>query len=67
LGPALPFRTEILCRYCVERPPLKLAKSRELLAREIKSELNALRVMAHRLKRRVKRCIERLMENKNLK
>ncbi|HKO44466.1 MAG TPA: hypothetical protein VJU84_14405 [Pyrinomonadaceae bacterium] len=58
---------DILYRYCVETPPLKLAQSRELLAREINLSLNALRVMAHRLKSRVKTCIERLMKNKNLK
>lgn len=55
---------DILWRYCVETPPLKLAQSRELLARDINMSLNALRVMAHRLKRRVKSCIERLMETK---
>lgn len=62
-----PSQQDILFRYCVETPPLKLAQSRELLAREINLSLNALRVMAYRLKRRVKDCIERLMENKNLK
>jgi len=55
---------EILRRYCVETPPFKLVQSRELLAREINLTLNALRVMAHRLKRRVKTCIERLMKQK---
>jgi DNA-directed RNA polymerase specialized sigma24 family protein len=59
------YEHEILFRYCVETPPLKLAQSRELLAKEINLSLNALRVMAHRLKRKVKHCIERLMENKN--
>lgn len=55
---------EILYRYCVETPPLKLADSRELLAREINLSLNALRVMAHRLKRRLRDCIDRLMGTK---
>jgi DNA-directed RNA polymerase specialized sigma24 family protein len=52
----------ILYRYCVEAPPLKLAQSRELLAKEVNMTMNALRVMAHRLKRKLKRCIERLIE-----
>jgi DNA-directed RNA polymerase specialized sigma24 family protein len=55
---------DILYRYCVETPPLKLADSRELLAREINLSLNALRVMAHRLKRRLRVCIDRLMKTK---
>src|SRR6266852_61551 len=62
-----PPEQRVLCRYCVETPPLKLAKGRELLARELNVSLNALRVMAHQLKRKLKCCIERLMENKNLK
>ena len=56
---------DLLYRYCVGTPPLKLAASRELLAREMNLSLNALRVTAHRLKRRVKCCIESLMENKS--
>ncbi len=50
-----------LFRYCVETPPVKLSASREELAREIGANLNAIRVMAHRLKRRVKRCMENLI------
>jgi DNA-directed RNA polymerase specialized sigma24 family protein len=53
-----------LFRYCVERPPVKLSVSREQLAAEIGSNLNAIRVMAHRLKQRVKRCIENLMRQR---
>ncbi|HEY6803629.1 MAG TPA: hypothetical protein VI306_08625 [Pyrinomonadaceae bacterium] len=56
---------DILCRYCVEAPPMKLAQSREILAGELNVSLNALRVMAHRLKKRVKSCIERLIGNKS--
>jgi len=62
-----PREQRILYRYCIETPPLKIAKSRELLAREINVSLNSLRVMTHRLKRKLKCCIERLTENKNLK
>jgi DNA-directed RNA polymerase specialized sigma24 family protein len=58
---------QILWRYCVETPPLKLAQSREAMAKELNLSVNALRVMAHRLKRRVKACIEMVMKNKNLK
>lgn len=58
---------DILLRYCIGMPPLKLAASREALAREINLSLNALRVTAHRLKRKVKSCIESLIENKKLK
>ncbi|HEU4769663.1 MAG TPA: hypothetical protein VFS77_20010 [Pyrinomonadaceae bacterium] len=51
-----------LFRYCVETPPVKLSVSREQLADEIGANLNAMRVMAHRLKRKVKRCIENLIK-----
>lgn len=55
---------QILFRYCVETPPIRLSESREQLAREIGVSLNALRVTAHRLRRTVKSCIERLIEVK---
>jgi DNA-directed RNA polymerase specialized sigma24 family protein len=55
---------QILFRYCVETPPEKLSESREQLARELGVSLNALRVMSHRLRRKVKSCIERLIEVK---
>jgi DNA-directed RNA polymerase specialized sigma24 family protein len=51
-----------LFRYCVETPPVKLSVSREQLAGEIGANLNAIRVMAHRLKRRVKQCMENLIK-----
>ena len=59
-----PHEQTVVYRYCVETPPLKLAQNRELLASEMNMTLNALRVMAHRLKRKLKCCIERLMKNK---
>jgi DNA-directed RNA polymerase specialized sigma24 family protein len=59
-----PQEQNVLHRYCVETPPLKIARSRELLASEMNMSLNALRVMTHRLKKRLKCCIERLMKNK---
>ena len=51
-----------LYRYCVETPPVKLSVSREQLASEIGANLNAIRVMAHRLKQRVKRCMQNLIK-----
>jgi len=60
-----PQEQTIVYRYCVETPSMKLARDRELLASELEMSLNALRVMAHRLKKRLKSCIERLMKNKS--
>lgn len=51
----------LLSRYCLGTPPQKLSESREQQARELGLKLNALRVTAHRLKAKVKRCIEGLM------
>src|ERR1041385_136154 len=48
-------------RYCVERPPVKLRDSRDLLAKELGLTLNALRVMSHRLRRKLKICIEKFV------
>ena len=53
-----PKEQRILYCYCVEDPPTRLAEARDQLARELGMALNALRVMTHRLKRKVKRCIE---------
>src|SRR6185437_12163353 len=50
-----------LLRYCVESPPVKLSTARNQLAEEMGATINMLRVMAHRLKRRLRLCIEGLM------
>jgi len=57
-----PQKQEILSRYCLGTPPQKLSESREELARELGLSLNALRVMVHRLKSKVKRCIEKTLK-----
>jgi DNA-directed RNA polymerase specialized sigma24 family protein len=51
-----------LLRYCVDSPPVKLSTAREQLAEEMGATINMLRVMAHRLKRRLRLCIEGLMK-----
>ena len=51
-----------LLRYCVESPPVKLSTARNQLAEEMGATINMLRVMAHRLKRRLRLCIEGLMK-----
>lgn len=48
----------ILYCYFVDDPSLRLAEARDQLAQELGMALNALRVMTHRLKHKVKRCIE---------
>lgn len=60
----IPNERDILYRYYVGVPPLKLQESREQLAEELGLTPNALRVMTHRLKRKLKPCIERLMATK---
>jgi len=57
-----PQKQQILLRYCLGTPARKLSESRELLAHELGLSLNALRVMAHRLKSIVKRCIEKTVK-----
>ena len=54
----------ILYCYYVENPPLRLSETRDQLARELNMALNALRVMTHRLKQRVKDCIEGSMKKR---
>lgn len=57
-----PDDQSFLYRYCVETPPVKLSTAREQLAQERGANLNVVRVMAHRLKRRLRLCIESLMK-----
>ena len=55
---------EILLRYCLGMPPQKLSDSREQMARELGVTLNGLRVMAHRLRNKLRRCIEKSIVKK---
>ena len=53
-----PREQRILYCYCVENPPVRLAEARNQLAQELGIAISALRLITHRLKRKVKRCIE---------
>ena len=55
---------DILLRYYLEAPAQAVAESREQLARELGLTVNALRVMTHRLRGKLRRCIERLSKGK---
>lgn len=57
-------KQELLLHYCLGMPPLKLSESREQLASNLGLSLNLLRVTAHRLKSRLKRCIEKALKKK---
>jgi RNA polymerase sigma factor (sigma-70 family) len=59
-----PQEQNILLRYYVDAPAQVVAESREQLAHELGLTLNALRVMTHRLRRKLRRCIERLSKGK---
>jgi DNA-directed RNA polymerase specialized sigma24 family protein len=59
-----PSEQEILLRYCEEVPAQKLYESREQLARELGLSLNALRVMTHRLRGKLRLCIEKFVEKR---
>jgi RNA polymerase sigma factor (sigma-70 family) len=59
-----PQKQEILLQYYLGMPPLKLSDSREQLARNLGVSLNTLRVTAHRLKNRLKLCIEKAIRKK---
>lgn len=59
-----PQEQDILLRYYVEAPAHVVAESREQLARELGLTLNALRVLTHRLRVKLRRCIERLSKGK---
>lgn len=59
-----PEEHTILLRYYLETPTQKLYKSRELLAQDLGQTINALRVMTHRLRSKLKHCIEELIEKK---
>lgn len=62
-----PEERDILERYYLETPPLKLSESREELARQLGLTVNALRVTSHRIRARLRHCIERLAGGKKLK
>jgi RNA polymerase sigma factor (sigma-70 family) len=55
---------ENLLRYYLETPTQKLYESREQLARDLGVTLNALRVMTHRLRSKLKHCIEKSVSKK---
>lgn len=55
---------ENLLRYYLETPTQKLYESREQLARDLDLTLNALRVMTHRLRSKLKHCIENSVSKK---
>lgn len=54
----------LLSRYCLGTPPLRLPESREQQARELGMSMNLLRVTAHRLKAKIRRCVETLMQKR---
>jgi RNA polymerase sigma factor (sigma-70 family) len=54
----------ILLRYYLEAPPQAVAESREQLAHELGVTVNTLRVMTHRLRGKLRRCVERLSKGK---
>lgn len=53
-----PREQKILYCYCVEKPSVRLSEARDQLAQELGMALNALRVMTHRIKQKIRRCIE---------
>jgi DNA-directed RNA polymerase specialized sigma24 family protein len=59
-----PQEQNILLRYYLETPAQTVSESREQLAGELDLTLNALRVMTHRLRMKLRRCINRLVERK---
>jgi RNA polymerase sigma factor (sigma-70 family) len=61
-----PQKQEILLHYYLGMPTLKLSDSREQLARNLGLSLNTLRVTAHRMKNRLKRCIEKSIKRKQI-
>jgi len=54
----------ILLRYYLATPPQTVSESRELLAHDLGMTANALRVLTHRLRGRLRRCVERAVERK---
>ena len=54
----------VLLRYYLEAPPQTVSENREQLARELGLTVNALRVMTHRVRGKLRRCIERLIARK---
>jgi RNA polymerase sigma factor (sigma-70 family) len=54
----------ILLRYYLETPPQTISEGREQLARDLGITPNALRVMTHRLRAKLRRCVEKAFERK---
>lgn len=57
----------ILMRYYLETATRKISEGREELASELGVSINALRVTAHRIRGKLRRCIEKLANRNNLK
>lgn len=54
----------ILLRYYLATPPQTVGESREQLARDLNMTPNALRVLTHRLRGKLRLCVERAVERK---
>ncbi|MET0621845.1 MAG: sigma-70 family RNA polymerase sigma factor [Pyrinomonadaceae bacterium] len=59
-----PDEQTVLLRYYLETPSQSVSENREQLARELGLTVNALRVMTHRVRGKLRRCIERLAARK---
>lgn len=59
-----PQEQNVLLRYYLDPPLQTVRESREELARELEMTVNALRVMTHRLRSKLRRCIKKLVEKK---
>lgn len=59
-----PSEQSILYRYSIETSAVKIATVRGELAHELEMSLTALRVMVYRLRKEIRRCIEKLMAKK---
>ena len=59
-----PQEQNILLRYYLETTAQTVRQSREELAQDLGLTVNALRVMTHRLRGRLRRCVKNLVEKK---
>src|SRR5205085_8763031 len=59
-----PQEQTVLLRYYLETPSQTVSENREQLARELGLTVNALRVMTHRVRGKLRRCVERLASRK---
>jgi RNA polymerase sigma factor (sigma-70 family) len=59
-----PKEQTVLLRYYLETTSQTVSENREQLARELGLTVNALRVMTHRVRGKLRRCIERLTAKK---